>query len=178
MTARRPSSTSEEADNEQRPIPELLYSIRADGHEGLRLQHCVARLKESGLNYLDNFENAWTNVTRRLPRHGAVKLDSVRLIDDDEVLKFAHYLQVPANGKPLLLGHVVMQLADAQHREFEAVIVNETVQARLEGRVLDAEEARLRAGLPRFEDIYIMSIKRVHNGMEEHWYPEIVILSA
>ncbi|KAI0713047.1 hypothetical protein C8T65DRAFT_164332 [Cerioporus squamosus] len=153
--------------------PQLLYSIRVGGYEGLRLRDCVARLEESGLSYLDNFDNAWTNVTRRLPSHGAVKLHSIRLTDD-EALKFAHYLQVPAHDKPLLLGHVVMQIAHAQHREFQAVVYNETVQAQLKGRVLTAEQARFRAGLPRFEDIYIMGIKRVDLGTEEHWYPEIV----
>lgn len=48
------------------------------------------------------------------------------------------------------------------------------MQAQLKGRVLDAEQARHRAGLPRLSDIYLMSIMRVNLGTEEHWYPEIV----
>ncbi|RDX40966.1 hypothetical protein OH76DRAFT_1412527 [Lentinus brumalis] len=159
----------------RRPIPQTLFSIRVNRQEGLCLRDCVARLQESGLNYLDNFDDAWTNVTRRLPSHGAVKLHSVRLTDDrDELLKFAHYLQMPPHDKPLLLGHVVMQLANALHREFQAVVYNETVQAQLDGRILTADQARAGAGLPRLQDIYIMSIKRIDHGTEEHWYPEIM----
>ncbi len=88
-----------------------------------------------------------------------------------------------------------MQLANALHREFQvrpsrrcrytaprayadnprqAVVYNETVQAQLDGRVLTADQARAGAGLPRLQDIYIMSIKRIDHGTEEHWYPEIM----
>ena len=79
-TSRRSSSEEEGPVTGRRPpVPELLFSIKVGGYEGLRLEDCVARMKESGLSYLDNFDNAWTNVSRRVPKHGSVKLHSVRV---------------------------------------------------------------------------------------------------
>ncbi|KAI0691631.1 hypothetical protein C8Q76DRAFT_803162 [Earliella scabrosa] len=155
--------------------PDVLFRISASGRDGVRLQDCVNRSEETGLKYLDNFDDAWRNVNRRLPSHGVVKLHGVKLRSgDDDIPTFAHYLELPERDKPLLLGHVVMQLANALLREHQALVCNTMVQGKLQGRSYTSEQARFRAGLPKLEDVYITAIMRLDMGQEEWWYPKIV----
>ncbi|KAI0753774.1 hypothetical protein C8Q74DRAFT_1222315 [Fomes fomentarius] len=154
---------------------EVLSKITVSGQKGVRLQDCVKRWEETGLKYLDNFDDAWRNLTRHIPNHGVVKVHAIKLRSGDDVqLTFAHHLEVPERDKPLLLGHVVMQVASALAREHQALVYNTIVQGELKGHTLSPGQARFRAGLPRLQDLYITAIMRVDMDGEEWWYPKVV----
>ncbi len=58
---------------------EVLSKITVSGQKGVRLHDCVKRWEETGLKYLDNFDDAWRNLTRYIPHHGVVKVHAIKV---------------------------------------------------------------------------------------------------